>query len=192
MATCNIVFWSIVIPVALYGCEVWRMNDDSITELENFQNYTCKKIQRFYPRVPNASSLYSMGWMRLEWYVQIKKLLFIRSIMVMDNKEVARIIFVERARRYFLDRSEENVSSEWSIVRDLLTVAQLFDLENEVRNMVDRDNIYEKSVWKRLVWERAWSLEDTFWNIEVQLKRNLDILSEVNPSLRYSTRWSNG
>ena len=162
MATCNIVFWSIVIPVALYGCEVWRMNDDSISELENFQNYTCKKIQRFHPRVPNASSLYSMGWMRLERYIQIKKLLFLRSIMVMENEEVARIIFVERAKRYFLDRSEDNVSSEWSVVRDLLNVANLFDLETEVRNMVERDNFYEKRVWKMLVWDKAWSLEDTF------------------------------
>ena len=30
METCNIAFWSIVVPVALYGCELWRLNDASI------------------------------------------------------------------------------------------------------------------------------------------------------------------
>ena len=73
MPTCNIIFWSIVVPVALYGCEVWHLND-SLRELEEFQTYTCKRIQRFHPRVQNASSLYSLGWMRLERYIQIKKL----------------------------------------------------------------------------------------------------------------------
>ena len=63
-ATCNNIFWSILVPVAIYGCELWHLNDDGISELESFQNYTCRIF--FYPRVPNASNLYSLGKMRLE------------------------------------------------------------------------------------------------------------------------------
>ena len=43
--------------------------------------------------------------------------------------------------------------------------------------MIERDRMYEKNTWKKLVWDRAWSLEDTFWRLEVNLKKELGILS---------------
>ena len=30
MVTCNILLWSVVIPVALYGCNIWRLNEESV------------------------------------------------------------------------------------------------------------------------------------------------------------------
>ena len=135
MATCYIIFWSIVVPVALYGCEVWHLND-SLRELEEFQTYTCKRIQRFHPRVPNASSLYSLGWMRLERYIQIKKFMFVRSILTMKDEEVAKTIFVERANCFFLNQDSESMA-EWSVIHDILKVANLFGFVTIIRNMVE-------------------------------------------------------
>ena len=63
MATCNIIFWSLVIPIALYGCEIWHLNNSAIPLLETFKLYAAKKIQRFYSRVPNTCCLFVLGWM---------------------------------------------------------------------------------------------------------------------------------
>ena len=190
MATCNIIFWSIVVTVALYGCEVWRLNDGSVRELEEFQTYTCKRIQRFHPRVPNTSSLYSSGWMRLERYIQIKKLMFVRSILIMKDEEVVKSIFAERAKSFFRNE-DSDAMAEWSVVHhDILSIANIFGFLAIIRNMVELGYYYEKSVWKKMVWEKAWSLEDTYWRIEINLKRNLDILSSVNASPRYLTWWA--
>ena len=90
----------------------------------------------------------------------------------------------------FEDRAEERITGRWSIVRDLINVASLFNLGTEVKNMVERDHVYEKNVWKKMIWDRAWSLKDTYWRIETHLKRELDILSEVNHSPRYSVWWT--
>ena len=57
MATCNIIFWSLVVPSATYGSEIWHLNGNSLSLLESFQLYAAKKIQRFYYRVPNACCL---------------------------------------------------------------------------------------------------------------------------------------
>ena len=167
MATCNIIFWSIVVPVSLYGCEVWCLSNESVSELENFQNYTCMRIQRFHLRVPNVSSLYSLGW------IQIRKLMFVRSVMVMKDEEVAKVVCVERAKSYNLDEVSD-VLAEWSIVHDILSVTSLFGLETEIRNMIDMGYFHKKSVWKRMLWNKAWSLKNINWCIEVNLRSNLD------------------
>ena len=78
IATCNYIFWTIVVPIALYGCELWRMNSDSINILNTFQIYAGKKVQRFYFKSPNICSFFGLGWMRLVRLVQVRKLLFIR------------------------------------------------------------------------------------------------------------------
>ena len=62
IATCDIIFWSLVLPTALYGCKVWHLNDRSLPMLETFQLYAAKKKQRFVTGVPNICCLCALGW----------------------------------------------------------------------------------------------------------------------------------
>ena len=101
IATCNIIFWTIVVPIALFGCELWRLEGHSISILESFQVYAGKRIQRFHPRSPNICSFVGLGWMRLARIVQVRKLLFIRSIMILDDENLTKRIFIERAIKFF-------------------------------------------------------------------------------------------
>ena len=109
MATCNIIFWSVVVPTTLYGCELWIMNDTSLDMIEDFQNHIGKRIQRFHPKIPNICSFYALGWMRLERIIQIRKLLFIRSIMVMQDDELPKKIFCDRAKCYLVMKTHSKV-----------------------------------------------------------------------------------
>ena len=149
--------------------------------LESFQLYACKKIQQFHPRVPNACSLHSLGWISLCRLVQIKKLLFVRSILMMDHNDVIRVVFIER---YKAIRRHDRpcISSAESIVSDLVDTIDTPQLGEEIDNMVERDHMYQKSVWKRMVWDRAWSLENMAWRIEYRLQQSLDLVSAINPN----------
>ena len=100
--------------------------------------------------------------MRLERFVQVKKMMFIRSIMVLDDQTLSRRIFRERATVILERDMMDDVESGYSVVYDLLVTASLFNLLNEVRNMVLRGQQYSKSAWKHMVWSRAWELENVF------------------------------
>ena len=189
MATCNVIFWSLVIPVALHGCEIWRLNGNAIALLETFQLYAAKKIQRFYSGVPNACCLYSLGWMRLERFVQVKKLMFIRSILILDDQSLSRNVFCQRAMVYFHRVHLDAENAGYSIVYDLLDIAQLFNLYDDVRNMVERGHQYSKQAWNEKVWARPWELEDVFWQIQFITCKSLDIIGEINRSCGYLTWW---
>ena len=55
--------------------------------------------------------------------------------------------------------------------------------------MVLRDHHFPKNVWRKKVWDRGWSLEDTHWSIEARLYKELDILVRVCSGPRYLTWW---
>ena len=163
VATCSVIFWSVVVPVALYGCKLWSLTGEHTLLLKSFQNYASKKNQRFYPRVPNACSLHSLGWIELDRLVHVKKLLFIRSILAMDHNDVIKVVFIERYKVIKSDGLRDESHAD-SIILHLINTANLFNLSVEVDNMVERGHMYENSISKKMAWERTCSLEDVLEN----------------------------
>ena len=54
ISTCSVIFWSVVVPTALYGCELCIMNDSNFGIIEVFQNYIGKRVHRFHTKVSNS------------------------------------------------------------------------------------------------------------------------------------------
>ena len=41
-----------------------------------------------------------------------------------------------------------------------------------------------------MLWDRAWSLEDTLWSLKARLHKELDLLLRIKPETRYLTWWT--
>ena len=93
MGTCNVIYWQVVIPTVTFGSEVWILSEKDKELLNSFQTYASKRIQRFPQRAPNASCGYSLGWLKIISFINVKQLLFIHSILKMDPDNVIRKIF---------------------------------------------------------------------------------------------------
>ena len=128
--------------------------------------------------------------MRLVRVIQVRKLLFIRAMLAMDNQSLAKKVFVDRARIRLENIDDSPLSEEWSIVDDLLNVVDVFRLNTEISNMVLGGQVYPKTLWTQIVWERGWALEDTFWCLVARLHKELDLLLRICPRPRYLTWWS--
>ena len=65
-------------------------------------------------------------------FIQVKNILFIRSILILDNQALSKQIFCDRAKVYYRNPITYNFDHDYSVVFDLLRVASLFNLSEEV------------------------------------------------------------
>ena len=93
---CGKIFWSLVVPIITFACELWILNDDDIKLLDDFHTYAGGRIQRFMQNSPRVTSYVGLGWIRLEVFIYIKKLLFIRAIVMLDDNSMYKRIFMAR------------------------------------------------------------------------------------------------
>ena len=189
IATCNAIFWTIVVPIALFGSELWILTDECVNLVESFQNYAGKRVQRLHSRGPNACAFYGLGWIRLERLIEVRKMLFIRSILSLGVDEPSRGIFCIRLEDFMrdLDRGRSNVHG--SVVFDMLNVAEKFGMLEDIVQMVRHGHMWMKGVWKNRVWERAWELDRVFWEVQVRCHQSLDLLSKVGDGPNYLVWW---
>ena len=101
IATCNVIFWSVVVPIGFSGAELLFLSNKCINFLKNFQLYADKRIQRFYKLIPNVCAYCSLGWISLERLVKLKKLLFILSVMLLEKNICVRKVFCVRGQFLF-------------------------------------------------------------------------------------------
>ena len=183
---CCIILWCVVIPIATYGAEFWILDDKRLKLIEAFQTFVGKRIQRLFSKAPNICAYFSLGWVRVERYIEIKKLLFVHSILSRDADDITKSVFIQRAKGYFNNIQVGSDNLHGSTVYDLLNTAYVFGIERDIQNMVFRGHLYSRAHWREKLWKRAWELEDIFWCIKSRCHRSLDMLSSVCHTTRYS------
>ena len=161
---CSLLFWSMVIPITTYACELWVMSDEDIKLLEDFQVYSGRRVKRFHQSSPRETSYAGLGWIRIELFVYIKKLLFVRNIANLKEDSIYRKVFNQRqlvyANNKILSRQNKNNSPTF----DILRISEIFDIYEEVNMMLHGTRYYTKSQWKELVWSKAWDLDRQDWH----------------------------
>ena len=190
MKTCNLIFWTIVMPIITFGCEIWQVNDRDIENLQYFQRYAGRRVQRFPKRSPISSSYYGLGWVRIETYIQIKKLLFLLTLINMDNLNRIAKVFKERVRSYFHDRANGSINMYGSPIFDLLNTAARFGLLQRVGDMtLGAGGGITKTQWSRTVWSKVWELDDLFWKSTTMVYKSNDLLRNTVGNAQYLTWW---
>ena len=190
MKTCNLIFWTIVVPALPFGSEIWCINDREIDLLQSFQRYAGRRIQRFPKRSPRCTSYYGLGWIRIETYIQIKKLLFVLTMISMNNDNRIRMIFDERVNMYINNVNNNELNNNQSPIFDMLNVSLRFGLLRSILDMVfGFIPVMSKKIWSNRVWQAAWKLDDLYWkSTSIVYDRN-DLLFDTIGSPLYLNWW---
>ena len=190
MYTCNTIFWQVVIPTVTFGSEVWINSEKDEELLLGFQRYAGKRVQRFPQRSPNSTSYFGLGWLNLISYINVKKMIFIRSIAKMDPCNVMRRMFVHRIEDYEKDKENCKKNIYKSPCFELLKVSVAFGVYKCVKEMfLDGDRIVNKRAWSNLIWERAWQLEDANLRASNLILKDNDLLVSIVRDTKYLSWW---
>ena len=162
MAICNLIFWMVVIPITTYGAEIWVMCQKYIDNLEAFQRYAGHRFQRFNPSFPNISSLYGLGWIGIVTFICIKKLMFVHTILDIDENNYIKKIFKERALTFNEDIRRGVTNKFRRPIFNMLKVSINFGVYEQIMRQLFRQHVITKTEWKRSILKKAWDLEDSF------------------------------
>ena len=190
MMTCNLIYWSIVIPIITFGSEIWCLSDQDYDNLNSFQRCIGKRIQRFPPRTPNCTSFYGLGWTRITTYILVKKLLFALSILRMKHDNVVRKIFIERVYAFMQETLVGQKNNMCSPTFEIMNAAKRFGVSQILSEMCSGVKpIMTKGNWSKFIWEKAWYIEDLYWESTRMINKDMDLLSRVTNKVRYNTWW---
>ena len=189
MKACGLVFWAMVVPVVTFACELWVIKDEDIKLLDDFQAYAGRRIQRFRQCSPRATSFVGLGWLRLELYVYVKKLLFIRTIAVLDDDSIYKRVFLCRFNVYNQNREVSRENSLHSPTFDLLKISEILGLYLEVGQMLHGTRVFSKRQWRDLVWSKAWHMENQDWYIQTNLFKSTEFISATIDNVKPLIWW---
>ena len=189
MKACGMVFWAMIVPVVTFACELWIISDDDINLLDDFQSYAGRRIQRFRQSSPRATSFVGLGWIRLEIYVYVKKLLFIRTIAMLTDDSIYKRIFLRR----FLDFNQYRAVSRENVLHsptfDILRTSEIFGLYENVGQMLQGTRVFSKKQWRDIVWAKAWELENRDWHIRTNLFNSTEYICATVENVKPLVWW---
>ena len=188
--TCNLIFWTIVIPTLTFGCELWQINDKDGESIHNFQKFAGRRLQRFPKRSPSSTSFYGLGWLRIETYIEIKKLLFLLTLIRAGNANRIGVIYQARFNTYVRQLDEGRQNKHNSPIYELLNTGIKFGLfELIVEMSIGNTPIIPKGKWSAMVWRIAWQLDDMYWKSTAMMHNKNDLLTKTMGKSQYLTWW---
>ena len=130
-----------------------------------------------------------LGWMRLENFIYAKKLLFVRSIATLKDNSIYKEVFKARMHQFNSDICRHSENKQYSPIFDILKVAILYGLYNEVWRMINGTVIYSKQKWKEIVWSKSWVLEKESWRYASMFFNSSELICRVMSTPCYSIWW---
>ena len=189
LRACGMIFWAMVVPIITFACELWVLDDEDVKLLEDFQSYAGRRIQRFKQNSPRATSYIGLGWIRLEIFVYVRKMLFVRSIAILEDNSIYKQVFINS---YMLFNQNKDVSREnrlQSPTFDILKVSELFGLYDLIGQMMQGTRVFSKKQWRDIVWSKAWDLERQDWNFITNLFKSTEYVKATNNDIRPLVWW---
>ena len=190
LSTCNLIFWSLVVPITLFGSELWVLNEQDVQNLDGFQRQIGRRMQRFHNRSPSNTCVRSLGWMRLETFVYAKKVLFLRTILCMGNDSIYKKILIQRLKDFENDRDKALVNEFYSPLYDIFRVTIMFGMMHMAVGMLNGSHFFSKQEWKKAVWKNAWVIDNREWEFTSSLFADTHYLRQtMSVTQQYLTWW---
>ena len=184
LTSCKL-YKTIVLPRALYGCELWyELTSECINQLERFQRLCCKICQNLAVRVRSDMVTTLLGLTTIAAYIDRAKLLFLGNTLRLDQSTVSNLIVTYKLSLYYVDSS----SVKSGFIPDIISVITKYSLNTYMDQYMSSGAFPSKSTWKHIVDKVIEARENKLFS-ERALKNNFNDFHMVMPTICQSAIW---
>ena len=143
------LYKKIVVPIVLYGCEIWNnLNKNDIDIINRLQHFIVKKILGLPIRTRSDICESMLGLTRLSAEVEKRKLMFLHKLLSLNSNTICQKLFL---RKYILYTSNRN-SIRYGYIPDICELLNKYELHPMMNNFLkDVTSLPTKLDWKRTV-----------------------------------------
>ena len=108
---------------------------------------------------------------------------------MMDPNATCKAILLQRTNKFLGNRAQSKLNINDSPMFEILNVAERLGLLDLCLNMIQNGHVYSKPAWSKIVWEKAWQLEDEEFQICKTQLRQEKLLYQIIDKPYYLTWW---
>ena len=179
------LYWSVGIPKLLFGCEIKFFDKKELHELEKAHRGIAKQIQGLPQNTQDPVCLSTLGWMKVQTYIDKSKLLFMYRILCLPPCSIFRCIYV----LCFFQILYSDLYVDVSPVAQVIDVCKRYGILDQIVSIILSGAMPTKRLWKRMVENKVWDLEFKRWRQELKLYRNLLLFRTVILRIEMCVWW---
>ena len=147
------VFFSMIQPAMIYGCEVWG-EDDKIERLDTVIKSLAKELLGVSRNVPGEAALGEIGWIKTKYIIKKRQILYYYQLKQCKERVL---------QRECLKEMKESVENNKSIFK----VEEIWEENGKKRKM------------KRRLEEIIWNYQKKDWETEIKIKPTLELIGRL-------------
>ena len=154
------IYWTVAIPQMLYGYDVTPINSSGITLFENAHRKNSKLVQGLALDVPNPTPLANMGWISIDSYIAMIKMLFLMRTLCLPLGNLYRE-FVIRILKMIIDNQYVSLVSP---ISSMYEATKRIGIDVKIEQCLREGcNFGTYTEWKHLVKYEIKRLENAKW-----------------------------
>lgn len=171
----------IVVPTALYGCELWNnMSNPQTYSVNKLQHFIVKRIQGFTTRTRSDICESMAGLHKLSADIEIRKLMFLHKLLSLSNNCSSKSIFILRYISFASDKRARQ--SMLGFIPDIIRILHIYGIGHIINDvLVNPMALPSKHCWKNLIKSLVYSRESDKWTRRVTADDEFRYFSILHP-----------
>ncbi len=184
--TSKAIYETLVLPKALYGCELWYdLNVKTTLSLERAHRFCVKFIQSVPRHTRTDVALSVLGVLPIEADIDKRKLIFLRQLCTLPLECVAKGIFMKRLLAYRQGSIQPN-----GFMQDIHRILRKYTLTHVLDDYVETGGFVSNWSWKRLIKHSIGCVVQSDWENTVQTDASLAALATIHIGYSPHAIWS--
>ncbi|MES9884072.1 MAG: reverse transcriptase family protein [Sedimenticola sp.] len=183
--TAKKIYERIVLPKALYGCELWNniLPADTML-LERAHRMCIKYIQGLPKRTRTDIAVSLLGSYSLEAEIDRSKLRFLGQLIAISTDRIVKRVFVNRLIAYLTSPSASH-----GFISDIYRILLKYGLLDYLIQFKEAGMFPTKAAWKIMVNTNIHEHEISLWNSRTDVDTELTRFKDIHQSLEIFGLW---